>query len=149
MITIDTKECDLIISNLALQWAHNLWEVLRHFSANAELFAFSTLLRGTFREWHDVVSRYGGIIYHQDPTEKELIRSCNKMKNGSEFYHWTTDIPLTFDSARSFVRYLKDLGATASSNRIAAGNLKVLLEKHNKPLTVSYKVFFGIFKRVE
>jgi len=58
------------------------------------------------------------------------------------------DFPLSFENPVSFMRYLKSLGASAPGNLVHLSNLKKLLKAEAQSLTVTYKIFFGIFRRM-
>jgi malonyl-CoA O-methyltransferase len=141
---------DCVISNLALQWLNDLEAALKLFhSKSSKVFAFSTLLEGTFKEWQIILNNYQPIEPPNYPKSEELISLCNKLKKHDEIFEfWLMDIPLIFNSPGSFMHYLKLLGASSSSNMIALSNIKKLLNAPSKTLEVTYKIFFGIFRKV-
>ena len=147
-LNADIYEC--IISNLSLQWVANLEDALRFFHAkSSNIFAFSTLLDETFKEWENVINQYQPIAILNYPKAAELINLCNKLKKHDQIFEfWLMDVPLSFDSPVSFMRYLKLLGASASGKLVHSYNLKKLLKTECQSLTVTYKIFFGIFRKV-
>lgn len=137
---------DLIISNFALQWAQDLFAMLSNCHANAkQTFAFTTLLDGTFQEWEKILQEYAALKLQVYPTADELIAFCQSIQGSSSFTYWTVDMPLAFNNATAFLRYIKQLGAMASKDTMAPQVLKQLLATQQTQLIVHYKVFFGIF----
>lgn len=149
MAGLAVKHYNLVVSNLALQWVDDLWGVLKDFHTNSDIFAFSTLLNGTFEEWQNIINGYDKVrIIKQYPTREQLIDYCDSIKDNSQLYYWTKDFPVAFDNPLAFIKYLKNLGAGAADNRISIDGLKSLLKNKPEPFSVTYKIFFGIFKKV-
>lgn len=149
MLQLELKFCDCVISNLALQWAEDLQYAINFaHSKSSNIFAFSTLLDGTFEEWSHVINRYQSVQILDYPSAQELISLCNKLKkNEQTFEFWLMDLPLSFDNYTGFMRYIKSLGASVPGNLVHLSSLKKLLKAEAQSLTVTYKIFFGIFKR--
>lgn len=141
---------DCVISNLALQWSTDLQYAVNFLhSKSTNVFAFSTLLDGTFEEWHYIINRYQSTQILDYPQAEDLISLCNKLKrNGQDFKYWLMDYPLSFDNPMCFMRYLKSLGASAPGNLVRLSSLKKLLKAESQSLTVTYKIFFGMFRRI-
>lgn len=149
MSTLQVSHCDLVVSNFSLQWVNDLWSTIKKFHANSNIFAFSTLLNGTFNEWQNIINLYDNIHLNQYPTKEELINYCDNIKGNKKLYFWTQDIPMTFDNPLLFIQYLKNLGASTASGKMSVRSLRALLRENHTSLTVSYKIFFCIFERVE
>ena len=58
------------------------------------------------------------------------------------------EFQLTFPNNRSFIYYLKNLGANASNEVMPINILKSLIKEPDNKFTVTYKIFFGIMKRI-
>jgi malonyl-CoA O-methyltransferase len=146
MENIDFKDHELIISNLALQWASDLTGTIQKLYKKSKVLAFSCLLDGTFYEWNDVLKSYGltsaSIKY---PKLEDLILFCKKL-GADQFCFELKDLQLRFSNACLFMQYLKKLGAGASNINIPISALKSLIADHNNELLVTYKVFFGIMR---
>lgn len=149
MTKLEIEDYNLVINNLSLQWIDDLWNTIKKFYANSEVFAFSTLLKGTFQEWEKVINLYDEIVLNQYPTVQELIDYCNSIKGKGKFHYWVKEIIITFETPLLFMRYIKHLGASSTTKQMSVSNLKALLNSNYKPLTVSYKIFFGILVKVE
>ncbi len=150
MLELDADLYDCIISNLALQWTPDLQCAINFLnSKNTNVFAFSTLLDGTFAEWSHIINQYQSTQILNYPKAEELISLCNKLKrNDQDFEYWLMDCPLSFENPVSFMRYLRSLGASAPSNLVHLSNIRKLLKVEAQSLTVTYKIFFGIFRRI-
>ena len=150
MLELDADLYECVISNLALQWAPDLQYAINFLhSKSSNIFAFSTLLDGTFEEWSHIINRYQSIQILNYPKAEEIIRLCNKLKkNDQDFEFWLMDYPLSFDNPVSFMRYLQSLGAAAPGNLMHLSNLKKLLKVDAQSLVVTYKIFFGIFRMI-
>ena len=145
MLQLNTNSFDLVISNLALQWADDLWSALHLLhSKSSKIFAFSTLLEGTFKEWEDIINRHQDIRINSYPQSQEVADFCNNIKSVQAFDHWTIDISIPFDNPLTFIHYLKSLGASASKNPIGLSNLRSLLFKNSKKYFIGHRycVFF-------
>jgi malonyl-CoA O-methyltransferase len=148
MLKLNADLYDCVISNLALQWSPDIQHAI-HFlhSKSSNVFAFSTLLDGTFEEWQSIIYRYQSARILNYPKAEELVNLCDQVKrNGQNFEYWLMDCPLSFESPVSFMRYLKFLGASAPGNRVTLSNLRKLLKAEAQSLVITYKIFFGIFK---
>lgn len=149
-LNIIDVDFDLITSNLALQWVDDLWLTLSHIQHHKKhkIFAFSTLVDGTFQEWEDLINAYHPTKLQTYPTVKELSLFCDNIKDNYIFEYWLMDIPLSFEHPLLLMHYLKQLGASASAHQIPIKPLRKLLKEQKNTLTVSYKIFFGMFKKV-
>ncbi len=145
----DIYEC--VISNLALQWASDLEYSLKFcHSKSSRFFAFSTLLNGTFKEWESMINHYQSIQILNYPEAEELIHLCSKLKKDDQIFEfWLMEVPLFFHTPTAFMRYLKLLGVSSPNNLIYLSNLKKLIREPCQGLTVAYKIFFGIFRKVD
>lgn len=138
---------DLIISNLALQWVNDLQSTLEKFCKKSKILAFSCLLDGTFNEWEGILESYELMsVLRKHPTKEEMILNCENMK-ASKIYFEVKDFQVKFENAYSFMKYLKNLGATASAFSIPLNIVKSIIKDYDKELVVTYKIFFGIIKK--
>jgi malonyl-CoA O-methyltransferase len=146
MRALGPQNYDLIISNLALQWVDDLKNIIETlYDKSTKALAFSTLLDGTFKEWQNIVNKYEKIEFKNYPAEEDLANYCDNIKGKNSFEYWTIHVPVNFDTALLFIKYLKSLGVLASSQQMSASKLRLLLKEHNKSIIASYKIFFGIF----
>lgn len=150
MMRLNTDIYHWVVSNLALQWICNLEDALSFFcSKSSNVFAFSTLLEGTFEEWENIINKYQPIQIMNYPKAEKLISLCHKIKRHDQtFEFWLINVPLSFDNPTAFMHYLHLLGASTSGNLVQLCNLKKLLKAQDQSLTVTYKIFFGIFRKV-
>ena len=81
------------------------------------------------------------------PKEKVLISFLNKL-NPKTYHFDSMEFQLTFPNNRSFIYYLKNLGVNASNKFIPINILKSLIKEADTEFTVTYKIFFGIMKRI-
>ncbi|ETZ07292.1 malonyl-[acyl-carrier protein] O-methyltransferase [Holospora obtusa F1] len=148
MMKLGVVNYECILSNLALQWAENLNDALELFNKNCEdVFAFSTLVKGTFQNWENILNQYQSIRLCVYPTAHELTSVCHKLKKHNQVFNfWLMNHSLTFIDVLSFVRYLKMLGASASYDSIDLVNFRRIIKENFNPFTVTYKIFFGIFR---
>jgi malonyl-CoA O-methyltransferase len=149
MLSLNNDIYDCVTSNLALQWLNNLQHGLKFLhSKSSKVFAFSTLLDGTFVEWENIINQYQPIKILYYPKAEKIIDVCKKLKTAHQtFEFWLKDALLSFTNASAFMRYLKLLGASNPVNIINTSNLKKILKTHTNSLTITYKIFFGLFKQ--
>lgn len=145
MSTIQLPTSELIISNFAMQWIDNLAPMLQKcYTQSEKCFAFSTLLSATFQEWEDILE----IKINHYPTQQQLLDYCQEINTiNCAFNSWAIEIPITFANLREFIYYLKTLGANSANITIPIHKLRNILKTHNSQITVSYQVFFGVFKK--
>ena len=145
MSTIKLPPAELIISNFAMQWIDNLAPMLQKcYEQGEKCFAFSTLLSATFQEWEDILE----IKINHYPKQQQLLDYCQEINTmNCEFNSWAIEIPATFLSLKEFIYYLKTLGANSANVTIPIQKLRNILKTHNSQITVSYQIFFGIFKK--
>lgn len=144
--SLDFTRQELIISNLALQWVDDLWLTLKKISTKANIFAFSTLLHGSFQEWEIVLKKFDPTFKLKSyPTKESLIAYCNQIKTSKQFSYWIKEFPVATENPQAFIQYLKKIGATTSPKELSLANLKKLLKNYRQNIQVTYKIFFGIF----
>lgn len=143
MINLDNSTYDYVVSNLALQWLPDLQKTLQFLSKKSKhIFAFSTLLPGTFKQWFDLVQKYQYIEPLNYIEEEHIIQYCKK--EDGNFFHWHLDIDLTFSNIHEFLLYLRALGASAANHAMNPANLRKMLKNEKQQITVTYKIFFGV-----
>lgn len=134
---------DLIISNFAFQWVDRLNERLKYFKKQSNVFAFSTLIHGTFQEWYKILKTNYDIDGKSYPRASELIEFCTSIKEKSNFWCDVKKIDIEFDSPIDFIKYLKNIGASTNAIQLKPKDVRLLIEK--KKIRTSYVVLFGIF----
>lgn len=138
----DFENYDLIISNFAMQWAQDLQKVITKFLCNSKILAFSCLLNGTFQQWSDILQNYEiQTITQKYPNKQDLIAFVSKLGIAECS---TQDFELRFANVKSFILYLKKLGATSSNNQIPLSIIKDIIKRCDKEFVATYKVFFCI-----
>lgn len=142
MEDLDIPHQNLIISNCAMQWTKDLFKTLKKFHNKADIFAFSTLLDGTYKEWQEITLN---AICPRYPQKNQLVSYCHSIRKNHIFYHWTKNFNIKFENILTFMKYIQKLGAGASNQNIPIGNLRTSIRNYRKPLSISYKIFFGIF----
>jgi len=149
--TVKQASYDLVISNLAIQWIDDLTTIIPFLNhQTTHTFAFSALLNGTFNEWKQILSLYQPFEILDYPTLDQLLQVCQSNKRRNQIFEYACmDIPLSFPSAMAFMRYLKLLGASAAARSAHSHHLKKLIQCHSNSLTVTYKIFFGIFRHIK
>jgi len=124
---------DLIISNFALQWTENLEEIIRKLKKKSKILAFTCLLDGTFKEWPFTLNY---------PRREELEQNCILL-NPKYFTSKIEEFNISFTSVKEFLLYLRKLGANGCDKNCNIIPLRKILEN---PITLSYKVFFGMLE---
>jgi malonyl-CoA O-methyltransferase len=141
------KNHGLIVSNLALQWANNLEATLHKFYSKSNIFAFSCLIEGSFKEWEDIFINHNlPSPVKKYPHERDLtdfLTSLGAYKSSFE----TKNFYIKFPNAYSILKYFKNLGASASNNLISITELKDIIKTHKSDICIMYKVFFCVLER--
>ena len=147
MMQLNDKPYDAIVSNFAFQWSPNIFTLLAKVKSKTKnMLAFSTLIKGTFATWEQRIQQYQNIHTLNYPELNDLINHCNALKQKTDlFYHWNQDVAVQFESSQHFMRYLKALGANAIAEKPSFHTIKSLSKEPLNPLTVHYKIFFGLF----
>ncbi|MGL9732872.1 MAG: methyltransferase domain-containing protein [Wolbachia sp.] len=147
METLDFGFHDLIISNLALQWVRNLKKMIKESYNNSNVFVFSCLLDGTFNEWSRIFTKSSlSTPTHQYQSKQELESYLFRLKPKKYFFD-SEEFTLYFTSASEFIKYLKNLGASLSSQTIPLSDLRKIIKTYTDKINVTYKVFFGVLSR--
>lgn len=138
---------DLVISNLALQWTSDLNKTIKKSYENSGVFAFSCLLDGTFNEWSKIFMESSlPVPTYQYPSKQELDNYLLSL-NPNAYFSDLKEFTLEFSSASSFMRYLRDLGANYSTQKISPIDLKKIIKTYTHKIYITYKVFFGVLSR--
>ncbi len=147
MVTANFNRHDLIISNLAFQWLDPLHPFIQKQFLNSQCLAFSGLLSGTFSEWGTVFKEQGlKSPLRSYPRETDLKAKLRRL-NPKKFHFETRKFQLEFQSILSFMQYLKQLGAQSSPEIFTLAQLRTLIELPQKPLSISYHIFYAILER--
>jgi len=143
MELLDFPPHDLIISNLALQWVHDLPRLLPKLWGKSKVLAFSCLLEGSFASWRALFQNLALPIPTHDYPSREVMENLLRSLH-PQVHIQTQDFTLTFPNARAVMRYLQQLGAAQPRRQIATPDLKKLLLTHQSPIHLTYKVFFAV-----
>jgi len=146
MMAVAPQNYECVISNFALQWLDDLQAGIMHLhSQSSNFFAFSTLLDGTFAQWHRLIKNHQTIEWFNYPQKTNLAQFCRNIRRPNQnFEYWYLDIPLKFANPRDFMHHIRAIGASATKTPLNQACVKQLLAS-NKCLTATYKVFFGIY----
>lgn len=146
MESLIVAPCDIILSNFALQWVSRLEATLQKYHALAtQIFAFSTLVHGTFAQWYNTIKRYEDVSLHQYPNVENVRAYCHAIQGNGHFTYTTMDITITANNAIDLMQYFKKLGASLTHDAISLRTINALRRDYTTPFTVTYKVFFGFF----
>ncbi len=147
METQDFGFHDLVISNLAFQWASDLNKMIKRSCENSTIFAFSCLMDGTFDEWSKVfIESSLPVPTYQYPSKQMLENYLISLRLNKYFYE-VKEFTLAFSNANHFMRYLRDLGANYSQWEFLPTDLKRIIKTYTDKICITYKVFFGILSR--
>lgn len=142
MEQVNFAKRDLIISNLAFQWAHKLNELIASLYKKSKLLAFSTLLKGSLAEWDRVlVSHQLPPVERNYPDESSMVSLLDSLSHFNHFY--VRKFQFYFPRNKSFIEHLKNTGTSALNTAVPISQFKQCLNSA-KPLRVTYKIFFGI-----
>jgi len=134
---------DLIISNMALQWAHDLPAMLHRLQALCNRLVFSCLIAPTFASWAGECLAQGVSspvhLYPQRFQLEQVLMSLNAKRQMSH----VREFKLSFANPKAFMHYLRSLGASVGSRALGYPAVKKLLKSSTSPLEVSYHVFFS------
>jgi malonyl-CoA O-methyltransferase len=137
----------LVVSSLALQWAGDLRLVLERFWDGAGALAFTTLLEGSFAQWH---SRCSG--HDVEPGTIPLLRDVSLAQavdlDGGAGRTEVREYLVRYAAPIDFVRSLRAIGAnTPRSDYTPQPRLVRMLRTDHTPLDVTYRVAFCIIER--
>ncbi|MGL9733131.1 MAG: methyltransferase domain-containing protein [Wolbachia sp.] len=139
---------DLIILNLALQWVRNLKKMIKESYNNSNVFVFFLcLLDGSLNEWSRIFTKsLLSTPTHQYQSKQELESYLFRLKPKKYFFD-SEEFALYFTSVSEFIKYLKNLGASLSSQTIPLSDLRKIIKTYTDKINVTYKVFFGVLSR--
>lgn len=123
-------EFDLLISSSALQWSHDLSQVLQELSLLSHNFVFSFFTANTFKTLHQRANIESPIL-----STELIIEALNK------FFIYDLELveyQLKFDSVREMLHYIKKSGVS--------GGVKQLSYKQMKMLIMEYKLDYLEFE---
>lgn len=147
MEVIDFSDYDLIISNLAFQWANDLPKCLNKFYNKSKVFAFSCLLAGTFKEWTEKLQKDSSPLTINNYLSETEINTVLLNLNPKHYYFQVKEFVLVFETIVAFLKYLKCLGAHASIQTPSTSDLRNVLKNHHQEFRITYRIFFGILER--
>jgi malonyl-CoA O-methyltransferase len=139
---------DLVVSNLAAQWFHELGRSLNRLLACLSpggVLALSTLGRGSFAQWraaHEGLGLACGTPLY--PTAAELAAL---LPQGAQVVSETVQV--THADAHAFLASLKRIGATtpaAGHAPLTPGQLRKVMRAMGKPVTVDYAILYALVR---
>lgn len=134
---------DLIISNLAFQWAPSLSDMVQKCLQGTRLLAFSCLLEDTFIEWHTCVQKETDILLSYYPTEQSVTNMIQSL-GGTLLSKRTRTYRQGFDNIHLFLKHLKHVGAFYHPFSLPWPMLRRIMKRHQGPMQASYCVFYGV-----
>jgi len=140
---------DLLISNMALQWVDNLENTLKHLQSRCQILAFTCPVAGTFSQWEALLAAYDlKDFFRPSPSLQQLTSFCHTL-SATPLVLETQSYPLAFPNPRTFMNYLRVLGANVGASPLPApvGRLKRLLrDTHTHPFATQYTICFAILE---
>lgn len=147
MERVDFLPHDLIISNFALQWVDDFETTIAKLYKKSEVLTFSCLLDGTFEEWRKIFEEKSlPIPTYQYPSQVRLEKFLLSLRP-EKYSFEAKDYKVVFPNALSFMRHLKQLGASTPNHAISLCDLRELIVTNDQEIAVTYKVFFCILAR--
>ena len=135
----------LYISNFAFQWFQSLYESISRLYARCSTLAFTTLLEHTFTQWNELCHLYSiepsTYLY---PSYTSLHSYISQLPH-RRFVCRESYYLLSFPNPRSFMRYIRGLGACAPSKK-AVQNYKGIYAIE-KPFHTYYHIAFVIITK--
>ncbi len=138
---------DLIISNLSFQWAADLKKTISKFFNYSKIFAFSSLLEGSFIEWNNFLATYGVFEAVQKYPSKEVFYGIIESLSPSKFCFYNRSFEVYFSSAKEFISYLRALGACSIKKNVSPVVIKKMIQNSHINLKITYDVLFCFIKR--
>lgn len=132
---------DLIVSNLAAQWFHDLGAAIKRLTAllaPGGHLVFSTLAAQSFRQWRDAHAALGlpcGIPDFPSRTALENILPAARIDEQL--------FTLTYDHGRAFAAELKRIGAgtpTPGHRPLKVADMRAVLQRLGQPASITYDV---------
>lgn len=121
---------DVIVSNMALQWAREFPALLSEIidKAKPKIMAVSIPTAESFSEWRELARNKNiGIPLNKLP-KTSSIREFNAEISSHKAHHMTFKVGKTFASPWHFLLHLKQIGATASGQSQQWGELRKLAQ---------------------
>ncbi|MDR1907550.1 MAG: methyltransferase domain-containing protein [Holosporales bacterium] len=126
---------DLCISNLSVQWFSDFEGFIRKISKRAKYITFSTLTKGSFREFNDRLAQ--NIPSEKYKTVDEIVKICRASVLNVEFLEKT--YIQTFESLYKAALHFKEIGVPGEC---CLKNAFAFL-KNNSPVNLEYKVLIA------
>ena len=139
-----SKNFDLAIANLSVQWFKNFELFLEKILTSTKYFAFSVPLKGSFAEYTDIFKDIE--IPHMNLyTQNELMHI---LRDNAEII--TTKqimITKTYPNVMEATRHFRNIGATMPINTAIQSKISAVLKSHKSPITVCYDLFLCVATR--
>lgn len=145
MESLDLDSYDLITSNFALQWVESLHQMLSKIVRHTKVMAFTTLVDGSFKEWHDFLSPFNLAPLKNYPRASDLKAYLLSLEP-CHYYFEELSFTLSFEHPQAVLIYLKQIGASTSKQVINFSTLKTLYQMKEQPFNISYQILLGILK---
>jgi malonyl-CoA O-methyltransferase len=145
---LDCKFYDLIISNLAFQWSGSIYKAIKKYYNHANnIFVFSCLLEGSFLNWGKILKQYCLEDFLIPYPEFDKLKNFVNLLPSKKIFFEIKEFTCSFENAKSFLYYLKGLGAISGQKKLPFAKLKNIIKKENQRFAINYKVFFVVVKK--
>ena len=134
METLDFGHYDIVVSNMAIQWIADISCAINKFCRlSTGVFAFSTIISGTFAEWLHII--HGRDAMCPFPSEAKLRSWLNNalVFRVANFHHECAN-------AREAALYLRKLGVNYTQHTSDIGSVYKAIRAHKGGVTLSYRV---------
>lgn len=132
---------DLIISNLSLQWLDDIEKFIYKIMQKTKIFAFSTLIYGSFQEFNNIFEKYG----NPPPIKQypQLAILSNICQNAGKNAFCTSQIfNKKCQNIYKASSYFRNIGANIPTLSPTNNIIRILRDKTS--INLEYNVFFGI-----
>ena len=138
---------DLIVSNMALQWVDDLENTITKLYNHSKILAFSCLLDGTFKEWHNIIVNRGlASPIKKYPSIIEIEKIFLSLP-GSTYHIKVKTFTINFQNAKSFMLYLKKLGASKGQTNFTTKQVIDIITNCTDFFEITYNVLFVIISK--
>lgn len=138
---------DWIVSTMCFQWFDDLPQTITKHCAQTRLLAFSVLLDGSFAQWKQ--AHYD--LHQQDglrvlPKENNLLSFLNTFSDWSVQYK-TISLLEHYENGPTFVKALRDIGATQPRAGYRPINLRPLFKIFERGFDAEYRIGFFLLRK--
>ncbi|AHX11528.1 ubiE/COQ5 methyltransferase family protein [Neorickettsia helminthoeca str. Oregon] len=148
MDELNFPQFDMIVSSMALHWSSDPKRLIEKLYSFSQVLIFSILIQPSLQEWNEMFLKLELSSPGLNYLSCEDITSSILALEHTHFVFDRYDFHLQFDTPRTFMKYMRNLGSQYSPVGYNPHHVKKILKNFPAGFSSKYSVFFGLVSKI-